>query len=60
MKSRFHLLLDGKIQEAVERMAESLVDGGASDYPSYKDTVGYIRGLKDALKYCEEIEAENT
>jgi hypothetical protein len=60
MKSRFHLLLDGKIQEAVERMVESLVEGGASDYPKYKEIVGYVRGLKDALKYCEEIETENT
>jgi hypothetical protein len=44
----------------VERMVESLVEGGASDYPKYKEIVGYVRGLKDALKYCEEIETENT
>lgn len=60
MKSRFHHLLDIKIHEAVESLSDSLVNGEASDYSRYRESVGYIRGLRDALKYCEEIEAENT
>lgn len=60
MRSRFHLLLENKVNEAVESLVESLVNGEAADYARYKEISGQIRGLRDSLKYCEEIEAENT
>jgi len=57
-KTRFHSLLEAKINEAVESRADSLISGGAIDYPTYQFNVGYINGLRDALKLCDEIEAE--
>jgi len=56
--SRFHSLLRERIKEEVDSRSLSLASGGAPDYSQYKDSVGYIRGLLDALKLCEEIEKE--
>ena len=58
-KTRFHAQLEAKINEAVENRSISIADGAATDYPHYKENVGYIRGLRDALKFCDEIEAES-
>ena len=56
--SRFHSLLRERIKEEVDSRSLSLASGGAPNYSQYKDSVGYIRGLLDALKLCEEIEKE--
>lgn len=58
-KTRFHALLEEKIRIEVENRSISLANGGASDYPNYRESVGYIRGLQDAVKLCEEIERES-
>ncbi len=59
-KTRFHAVLEARIKEAVENRSNSVVAGACSDYAHYRENVGYILGLQDALKICDEIEAEST
>ncbi len=56
--TRFHAILKEKIEKAVQDRLLSLASGGAQDYPQYRDNVGYLRGLNDALSLCDEIEKE--
>ena len=58
-RTHFHAKLEARINEAVENRSISIAEGAATDYPHYKENVGYIRGLRDALKFCDEIEAES-
>lgn len=58
-KTRFQAALEARINEAVESRSISIVDGAAVDYAHYKENVGYIRGLRDALKLCSDIEGES-
>jgi hypothetical protein len=57
-KTRFHSRLEARIQEVLEGQIESLIGGEALDFASYKGTAGYIRGLNDALRICEDIERD--
>ena len=57
-ETRFHALLKVQIEIAIQAMADSLTTGGSIDYANYRDGVGYIRGLRDALKACAEIEKD--
>ncbi len=57
-ETRFHSLLKAKMLETIDIQAQSLAMGAAQDYPHYKDITGYIRGLRDALKLCEDVEME--
>lgn len=57
-KTRFHNLLEEKILQEVDNRSKSIASGGASDYPHYRENVGYITGLQAALALCEEIERE--
>jgi hypothetical protein len=57
-KTRFHSLLEAKINEAVQSRAASLASGAAPDYPQYQNNVGYIIGLKEALNLADEVERE--
>ena len=54
--TRFHALLADKIAGAIEKANAELATGAAKDYPQYRDLVGYIRGMQDCLKLCDEIE----
>lgn len=56
--SRFHLLLIEKIRSAIEDHGASIICGQAKDYAEYRDACGYIRGLNDALRICEDIEGD--
>ena len=58
-RSRFHSILEARIKEAVENRVLSIASGAAVDYAHYKEHVGYIRGLQDVLKFCDDIEAES-
>ena len=58
-KTRFHAQLEVRIKEAVENRTNSIAKGDVPDYASYREHVGYIRGLQDALKIGEEIESES-
>ena len=57
-RQRFHVLLQEKIEKQVQSLASSLVAGNITDWAHYKETVGYLRGLDDALKLCDEIERD--
>lgn len=57
-KTRFHELLERKIKEAVETRSDSLASGHAADYPVYRENVGYINGLKEALTLADDVERE--
>ena len=58
MTTRFHSLLEKKIEEAVQARSASLCSGAAKDYPHYMDSVGYINGLLDSLKLCDDVEQD--
>lgn len=57
-ETRFHSLLRVKIDEAVNVRSGSMASGACPDYPSYRENVGYIKGLIDALNLADEIEKE--
>jgi hypothetical protein len=57
-KTRFHLLLEERVKEAVEANCIALVGGQPKDFPTYREQVGYIRGLSDALTLCEQVEED--
>jgi len=52
------LLLYRKLQERIEEEkqnhAESLLNGSAQTYEDYKNRVGYLKGLSDALIWAKE------
>lgn len=57
-KTRFHTLLEAKIEKAIDDTAASIATGSCADYASYRDQTGYIRGLNDALKLADDIAGE--
>jgi hypothetical protein len=57
-KTRFHSLLEAKIQETISIEATSIIGGEALDFAGYKWMAGYIRGLNDAIRICEDIERD--
>lgn len=54
-RTRFHTLLLAKIQEVIVNRTEELTSGSASSYEVYKYNVGYLNGLRDALKLADEV-----
>jgi len=58
-RTHFRSLLEARINEAVENRSESIASGAATSYEHYKENVGYILGLREALKICDDIEAES-
>jgi hypothetical protein len=56
--SRFHNLLTERVRIVISEFSETVVGGQAKDYAEYRDACGYIRGLYDALKLCEDIESD--
>lgn len=55
-ETRFHTLLRAKIDAAMRELADNLASGLPVE--QYHLKVGVYQGLKDALKYCEEVERE--
>lgn len=55
-KGRFQQLLEDKIGALRQRRLEDL--GNGVDESQYRYHVGYLAGLSDAVKLCEEIEQE--
>lgn len=57
-------LLAQRIDELIQKKAHALILGGAqngdlsSTGAAYIGDVAYIRGLREALKLCQEIEVE--
>ena len=58
MTTRFHSLLEKKVEEAIQSRSAGVVAGQCVDYPSYRENVGYINGLMDSLKLCDEVEQD--
>ena len=54
----FHRRLEAKVQAQIAKRTEYVMGGGLTE-TMYREEVGYVRGLNDALKLCEEIEQEN-
>jgi hypothetical protein len=52
------LLLYRKLQERIEEekqnLSESILAGSAQNYEEYKNRVGYLKGLSDALIWAKE------
>jgi hypothetical protein len=57
-KTRFHSLLEQRIDERIKSVGDSLLRGEIKEFTEYKDMTGYLRGLRDALKLCDDIEGE--
>lgn len=50
--------LRARLEKRQIELAAQLATGNAEDYPDYRQRVGHIRGLKDAIDLCATIEAE--
>ena len=57
-QTRFAALLKNKIEGVVQERATQVANGACTDYPQYKENVGYIRGLLDAIKLADDVEIE--
>lgn len=56
--SRWHNLLRSKLDDEIEKSVGALGEGVAADYPAYREQVGRIRGLRDALKIAGNTDTE--
>jgi phosphopantetheine adenylyltransferase len=45
-----------ELQAEVDNLVLSISTGGAVDYVTYRDTTGYIRGLRAAIDLIEKID----
>ena len=54
-RTRFHTMLDVRLREVLVDREEQLTSGGVSSYDAYRYNVGYIRGVRDALKVADEV-----
>ncbi len=54
-KTRFHALLEKRVLEVIQDNADSIIGGQPHDYATYREAVGYVRGLRDALTLCDQI-----
>jgi hypothetical protein len=57
-KTRLHRLLEERVAAVVAEYSISLIGGQAVDFAGYRESCGYIRGLTDALKLCDDIEGD--
>jgi len=57
-KTRFHKLLEDRVAGVIADYSVSIIGGQAEDYARYRESCGYIRGLTDALKLCDDIEGD--
>lgn len=44
------------LQVRVEDLSSQIVAGYAKDWPDYKERVGVIAGLSEAIAFCDELE----
>lgn len=57
-ETRFHFQLKAKVEETIDLMAISVASGACTDYPQYREKIGYINGLKAALELADDVEKE--
>ena len=58
-RTNFHAVLEKRVLETIQSRIDSLANGVAVDYAHYRSNVGYIEGLRDALKIADEIEGDS-
>lgn len=56
IKSQHSRVFEHLIGEYRRWLAESMANGTPVDYPSYRELVGQMAGLKDALRISEEAD----
>ncbi len=56
--SRFHGTLKAKLEEEIAKVSGQISQGQTRDYESYRESVGYIRGMIAAIKLAEDTEVE--
>lgn len=52
-------VLDEKLAELQQSQEDFLTNGGAKDFPSYKESCGAIRGLAAARREIEDLSRNN-
>jgi hypothetical protein len=57
--SRHGRLLEERIEERIAELGQQIVTVPAADYATYRQIVGRVEGLADALKISQEIDGEN-
>lgn len=54
---RLYQEIEREIAERLEKLAAEVVAGKPTDFPDFKNRVGRIRGLQDALEIAREANA---
>jgi hypothetical protein len=57
-ETHFHRVLRARVAEVLEARARDVAAGVCKGYEHYKEEVGYMRGLHDALKIADDIEKD--
>jgi hypothetical protein len=52
----FHKSLYVVIIDEIQKRSETLASGLAKSHEDYREKVGYLNGLKDALRMCHQVE----
>ena len=50
--------LEQRVVAAIEAATDSVVNGQAPSFDAYREICGYMRGLSEAIKILDDIEAE--
>lgn len=58
LESRHAIIFKQKIAEHRQKLLETLGTGYAVDYGNYKQIVGQIQGLADAMKFSDDADYE--
>lgn len=56
IKSVYSRWLEQLLADRKAELLDSMANGVPADYPAYRQLVGHIEGLKDALKIAEEVD----
>jgi hypothetical protein len=54
----FSAVLKRKVAEAYDQALDEVAAGVPGE--TYREQVGYLRGLRDVIKICEELEKDMT
>ena len=56
MQDGFHSALRQRIEENIAKYVEVVTRGRAASFEEYREHVGYLRAMRDALDMCIEVE----
>lgn len=54
--SAFRKILEGLINEEIERETDIISSGSATDFADYKSKAGRIDGMKRVMEFCDAAE----